>query len=177
LPPWRKKLPEPLSFVAETDGFLPFQLGAIFENLVPVRLRTRGTEHCIDLRVSPPQGYFGLEATMLEESLDAPVRLMEQDGRQELTLQGTVDIFWAEKLHLAAVSLAERGQDARVNCEKATHLTSAAFQILLALKIRVEQNSGHFSLGTVPQPILQQLDLAGLTELLLGETLKTEMNT
>ncbi len=75
---------------------------------------------------------------MSEESLDAPVRLVEQDGRQELTLQGAVDIFWAEKLHLAAVALAERGQDVCVNCEKAAHLTSAAFQILLALKIRVE---------------------------------------
>lgn len=106
---------------------------------------------------------------MLEESLDAPVRLVEQDGRQELTLQGTVDIFWAEKLHLAAVSLAEREQDVRVNCEKAEHFTSAAFQILLALKARVEQSGGHFSLGTVPQPILRQLDLAGLTELFLGE--------
>lgn len=107
---------------------------------------------------------------MVEDSLNAPVRLIEQGGKQELMLQGTVDIFWAEKLHLAAVALAERGQDVSVHCEQATHLTSAAFQILLALKIRVEQSGGHFSLGTVPPPILQQLDLAGLKKMLLGET-------
>lgn len=110
-----------------------------------------------------------MEATIVEDSLDAPVRLVEQDGQPTLMLQGTVDIFWAEKLHLTAVALAERGQDVRVNCEGAEHLTSAAFQILLALKNRVEQSGGNFSLGTIPQLLLQQLDLAGLKTMLLEE--------
>jgi anti-anti-sigma factor len=110
-----------------------------------------------------------MEATMVEESLDAPVRLVERNGKLVLTLQGTVDIFWAEKLHHAALSLTERGDEIIVDCEHVEHLTSAALQILLALKMQVEQSSGHFSVEAVPTSILQQLQLAGLNEVFLGK--------
>ena len=98
----------------------------------------------------------------MEQNQDAPIYLAEREGKPLLVLQENVDVFWAEKLHQTALHMAEQNQDVVVNCEKTEQLSSAAFQVLLALQQRVHQASGLFHLEKIPAVVLQQLQIAGL---------------
>ncbi|MGE0682970.1 MAG: STAS domain-containing protein [Candidatus Binatia bacterium] len=102
----------------------------------------------------------------MEQSQEGPIFLTERDGKPLLVLQGAVDIFAAEQLHRLALSLAERGEDAVVDCEKAEQIGSAAFQILLTLKDGLRVKGSWLLLHGVSDAVMHQLHTAGLAGLL-----------
>jgi anti-anti-sigma factor len=110
-----------------------------------------------------------VEEHIVEQNQEAPIFLTELDGKPMLVFQGAVDIFSAEQLHRLALSLAERGEDAVVNCEKAEQIGSAACQILLTLKDGLGGKGKRLLLQGVSDAVTHQLRTAGLASVLLPE--------
>ena len=98
----------------------------------------------------------------MEQMQETPISLVERSGKSVLVLQGNVDVFWAEKLHQTALHIVEHTPDVMIECGNIEQLSSAALQILLALRIRVQQGGGRFSLENVPDTVHQQLQMTGL---------------
>ena len=100
---------------------------------------------------------------------EAFVQIAEQDGKSFLLLRGTVDVSVADQFRLAALRLAERSEDATVGCEQLERLDTSAIQILLGLKEDLKKNGKHLVLQGVPLAVSNQLQLAGLAQILLQE--------
>lgn len=105
----------------------------------------------------------------MEQNQDSPVYFTDREGKPLLLLQGAVDIFSAEQLHQAALQALERGEDVVVECAKTEQLGSAALQILLALKDGLRGRGKRLLLQGAPPHVLTQLQLTGLTSVLLPE--------
>lgn len=105
----------------------------------------------------------------MEHERNQTVGITEREGQPQLLLQGTVDIFSAEELYRAALRLLERGENTMVCCERASHVDTSAFQILLALKEGLREKGKGLQMVGVPAAVVNHLRLAGLGDVFLQE--------
>lgn len=86
------------------------------------------------------------------------------DGRQELDLDGDVNVFSASQLHQEAVRVAESGQDVVVCCEHVDSFDASALQILVALQQVLATQGKTFQLRGLSEQLLGAMRLTGLAE-------------
>lgn len=93
---------------------------------------------------------------------------MDESGAPPLLeLSGAVDVRCAAELRAAAIALARRGTDVRIDCEAVERLDVTALQILLALDAHLRAAGKHLRLTSVPAGLEDQLRAAGADAVLL----------
>lgn len=96
------------------------------------------------------------------ESSDAAVSVYRDGPDGVLALRGGFHIDMARELHQAALQLAETGAGVVVDCSQAEHLDGCALQVLLALKLALEQRGGWLRMQGESEEIRKYLGWAGL---------------
>lgn len=92
-----------------------------------------------------------------------------QNGQQRLTIQGTLNVFSAGQFFEAARTLSDPGAETVVVCDDADYLDASALQILLALKLDLQEKGQRLRLTGVKPEMKQLIRLAGLTDHLATE--------
>jgi anti-anti-sigma factor len=103
----------------------------------------------------------GLDQVSLESS-DAAVSVYRDGPDGVLALRGGFHIDLARELHRVALELAETGGGVFVDCSQAEHLDGCTLQVLIALKLALEQRGGWLRLKGESEEIRKYLGWAGL---------------
>ena len=102
------------------------------------------------------------------ESIDFSERapaMTERGQAARLQLAGLVGFAHAVDLRDRAVALASGGGDVVVDCAGVTHLDTGAVQVLLALRIAVEEQGLRFAMEGLPAELAERLTGWGFGEL------------
>ena len=96
------------------------------------------------------------------ESSNAAVSVSRDGPDGVLALRGGFHIDLARELHRVALELTETGGGVFVDCSQAEHLDGCTLQVLLALKLALEQRGGWLRLKGESEEIRKYLGWAGL---------------
>ena len=96
------------------------------------------------------------------ESSDAAVSVYRDGPDGVLALRGGFHIDLARELHRVACQLTETGGGVFVDCSQAEHLDGCTLQVLLALKLALEQRGGWLRMRGESEEIRKYLGWAGL---------------